>query len=125
MWYDQATRELVVAMNKENRLERIPATTTGVRVFKRDPDPSVSAYPNPFRDLIHVSIPDGYPPGTILKLVSPEGKIILSPTLMFPATTTSETDIDLNGCGLLAAGLYHLVFSGDLLTVTIPLIYVR
>jgi len=127
MWYDGQTRELVVALNSANRLERIPATATGIHTFLKDESFLISAYPNPFKDRINIRIPDLYRPASALKLMSPEGKIIWSQRFISSNTDTNSSRVAINitDLGLLPAGLYYLICSDESWMVSVPLLHLR
>lgn len=127
MWYDPITSELVMAMNSANRIERIPATASGIQITPDGQGFSISAYPNPFTNQITITIPAGHHRESTLKLVSSEGKIIWSQKY---SSSTMELNssgacIDLKNKGFIPAGLCYLIYSDESRTVSVPLIHFR
>lgn len=120
MWYDGQDRELVVAMNSANRLERIPATATGINTFLKDEISSITAWPNPFKDRIYVNVPDLFQTNSELQLLSPGGQIVWS-----QRSINSKSDISIMDLGLLPAGLYYLICTDESRTVSVPLVHQR
>jgi hypothetical protein len=126
MWYDKQARELVVAMNGANRLERIAATATGIQIL-REQGSTLSVYPNPFIDRINISLPDNYRQAASLKLMSPDGRIVWCERLMISGSGVNSSSVTTNiiAPGPLPVGLYYFTYSDGSLTVSMPMVHMR
>ncbi len=122
--YDGGSKELIVAMNGANRLERIPATATGISRLPNDQLMTFSAWPNPFIDRIRLKIPANTP-DCLLQLMSSEGRLLWSRKVSatFAHAGSSELEIDLRELMPVAAGAYYLVYSDGLRTETVVMVH--
>ncbi|MFA6126285.1 MAG: VCBS repeat-containing protein [Bacteroidales bacterium] len=125
MWFDKLTHDLVVVMNGGNRIERIPATASGTWDIPAARSSLMSVYPNPFTDRIRVCIPGGCRPGSVLKLVSPEGKVIQGQTRFCSELRSTDFVLDRKGQGILQPGIYYMIYTDESRTLTAPLIHIR
>ncbi|MDD4645613.1 MAG: FG-GAP-like repeat-containing protein [Bacteroidales bacterium] len=126
LWYDGLTRELVVAMNSSDRIERIPATATGIENSPVDRNAGFFAYPNPFTDRIYIKCHGMANPDSELKLVAPNGQIIWSQQAVFSRTgQNSALSVDIPDMRSLPEGLYYLTGTDGKKMISQALIHTR
>jgi hypothetical protein len=123
--YDGEAKELVVAMTGTNRLERVAATATGIGTSPADRPVSASAWPNPFVSELHIRIPVPLTSAAVLKIVSPDGRLIWSrsSSTIGNSRGISELEITLTEMGSLPAGLYFLIYSDGPRSSAVPVVH--
>jgi hypothetical protein len=128
LWYDAVSKELVVALSKEDRLQRISANVSGINdEFSGFQDDMPLAYPNPFDDFINLKLSPSAMKSLRILLVSGEGRVVFSKEAgeSTPVGPSGNCSLDLSECILKPNGVYWIWWSDGRKVAIYPLVHSR